>query len=103
MGPGSAAADYCYEYYLNRGSYVSTLKLYHTPGEGIVGSIWLMNDGSHKVTGQIAGTDRTYIFSEEHQLIGFESIMENRQISSVSVLSMFKDASLCRPPSANDI
>ena len=102
MGPGSALADYCYEFYLNKGTYVQTLKLYHTPGEGIVGSIWIMNDGSYKLTGQIVGADRTYKFSKDHQLIGFESIMENRLISSASVLTVFKDPSLCKPPSASD-
>lgn len=103
MGPGSALADYCYEYYLNKGTYVQTLKLYHTPGEGIVGSIWIMNDGSYKLTGQIVGSDRTYKFSKDHQLIGFESIMENRLISSASILTVFKDPSLCKPPSTSDI
>lgn len=99
MGPGSARADYCSEFYLMKNAHVTTLKLYNTPGEGIVGSVWLMDDGTYTVLGQIAGEDRTYTFDRDLQMIGFESIIESGQIASLSVISVYKSLNLCGPAS----
>jgi hypothetical protein len=57
MGPGSATADSCDEYYLFKDSYVTTLKLYHRSGEGIVGTLFVLSNGDYKINGDIRAAD----------------------------------------------
>ena len=60
MGPGSLGADKCDEFYLQKGEFITTLKLYHTPGLGIIGTLFVTNKDRYKVFGSITGSDKTY-------------------------------------------
>lgn len=65
MGPGSATADSCEEWYLNKGTYIQTVKFYFSQGNGIVGSIYVASDSSYKIYGNINGADSTYDFTKD--------------------------------------
>lgn len=96
MGPGSRGADKCDEFYLQKGEFIQTLKLYHTPGLGITGTLFVTNKDRYKVFGSITGIDKTYQFTKDLQLIGYSSINENG-VKSMQVLSIYKDEALCTP------
>lgn len=65
--------------------------------------MYQLNSKSYKVYGDISGEDQTYTFTEQQQLLGFQSYQTQNGLSSVGIISMFTSAELCVPDTPTQI
>ena len=95
MGPGSASADFCDEFYTSYDAHLHALKLYFQPGVGITGAVYEFSDGSTKSVGDTSTQAQAYTFPETEQLLGYEAVTYQARLVSLRLLSVVTDPKKC--------